>query len=418
MKRALLFLLFALCTLSVSAQNRFPKPDFESGYQYPEEHYIVPGEAFWSVVDIFMLIAMMSIAAWAVIRKRSRTPVIAISLASVLYFGFFRYGCVCSIGSVQNVAIALTDSTYVIPLTVVLFFALPLFFALLFGRVFCSGVCPFGALQDLVNIKNYRLSKILTKTLGILPWIYLAFAVMFAVTRSGFIICRFDPFVGIFRLGGETALIIFGVLLLIASLFTGRPFCRFICPYGALLSLFSRVSVWKINITANCINCQLCHNSCPVDAIMPPYENRVKESRAKGVKRILNYFVLLLFMTALGTFLMRMTSDTLSRVNKNVRLYEMVLQNEIKPQEMQSLDLQAFYGQGGSVEVLKHEVDRIKSEFNVWSAISGGFIGLVIGLTLISLSVKRTRKTYEIDRAGCVNCGRCFSYCPQNLIKP
>lgn len=72
-------------------------------------------------------------------------------------------------------------------------------------------------------------------------------------------------------------LLLFGALLLILSVFTGRPFCRFLCPYGALLSLFSSVSIWKIRLSRKaCINCELCHNSCPVDAIRSPYANKGK----------------------------------------------------------------------------------------------------------------------------------------------
>ena len=409
--------IFALVVFSLSsnAQNRFPKPDFESGYQYPTEHYAVPNEILWNAIDIVMLVLLMSVVAWAVIRKRVRIPVIVVSIISVLYFGFFRHGCVCSIGSVQNIALALVDKTYNMPFVVLLFFTLPILFTILFGRVFCAGVCPFGALQELVNIKNHKLSKALTTALGIIPWIYLIFTILFAITHSGFIICRFDPFIGIFRLGGEIPLIIFGVLLLIASIFTGRPFCRFICPYGALLSLFSRVSIWKTKITPKeCINCELCHNACPVDAIRPPYENKVKESRIKGVKRILTYFVVLPMMMMIGAMLMRMTSDTFSHVNKDVRLYEMVLLNEQQPQEVQTLELQAFYGQGRTIEELIPIVEKTKAEFKLYSTIGGGCLGLLIGLTLISLSLKRTRKQYEIDDAHCVNCGRCFSYCPQN----
>jgi len=415
LNRFWLILLLLAFSLSSIAQNRFPKPDFESGYQYPAEHYEVPNEVFWTTIDITMLVILMSVVVFAVIRKRVRTPVIAVSVISVLYFGFFRHGCVCSIGSIQNIALALVDKSYTIPVSVLLFFALPILFTILFGRVFCAGVCPFGALQELVNVKNYRLSKVLTTVLGLIPWFYLAFAVLFAITHSGFIICRFDPFVGIFRLGGETVLIVFGVILLIASIFTGRPFCRFICPYGALLSLFSRVSIWKTSITKKeCIDCELCHNACPVDAIRPPYDNKVKESRAKGVKRILIYFVVLPVMMFLGAILMRSMSDAFSRVNKNVRLYEMVLENETQPQEVQSLELQAFYGQGGSIEKLTSGIGKIQQKFKLYSTIMGVFLGSIIGLTLIGLSLKRSRKHYEIDDANCVNCGRCFSYCPQN----
>ena len=52
-----------------------------------------------------------------------------------------------------DIALALADSTYPVPLAVVAFFALPLGFALFFGRTFCAGVCPMGAMQDLVSLR-------------------------------------------------------------------------------------------------------------------------------------------------------------------------------------------------------------------------------------------------------------------------
>ena len=397
------------------AQNRFPKPDFESGYTYPLHHYLIPNEQVWVGIDIALLVLLMSFVAWAVIRRGVRWPVIAVSLFSVAYFGFFRKGCVCSIGALQNVALALVEPSYSISFAALLFFVLPVLFTILFGRVFCAGVCPFGALQELVNVKNYRLSKTVTTVLGLIPWIYLTLAVLFAVTNSTFIICRFDPFVGIFRLGGEMPLIMFGVALLVISVFTGRPFCRFICPYGALLSLFARVSIWRTKITKqDCINCELCHNACPVDAILPPYDNRMKESRATGVKRLLTYMLILPLMAVTGALTMRMLSDSLSRTHKEVRLYEMVLENEQNPQEIQSLELQAFYGQERDVESLAEQVVAIKREFRLYATIAGVLLGIVFGFSLIGLSIKRTRKKYEINDAQCVNCARCFSYCPQN----
>jgi len=416
-KTASSIIILSLISLVAFAQSRFPKPDFESGYVYPEEHYIIPNEALWSYIDIAILVLLMSFVAWAVIKKQIRWPVMLTSVVSIAYFGFFRHGCVCSIGAVQNVSLALTSDLYTIPLFVLLLFILPIIFALFFGRVFCAGVCPLGALQEVVNIKNYKLSRVVTSVLGIFPWIYLGFAVLFAITNSGFIICRYDPFVGIFRLGGELPLLLFGIILLIFSVFTGRPFCRFICPYGAILSLFSRVSFRQVKITKKeCINCQLCHNACPVDAIRPPYENKVKESRSTGVKRILQYIVFLPLMIIAGATMMYTLSDRFSKMNKEVQLYDMVIANEIQPQAIQSLELQAFYGMGRNVEELETQITVIKKEFRMYSRAIGAFLGLVIGLTLIGLSTKRTRKFYEIDDANCVCCGRCFSYCPQNII--
>jgi len=398
--------------------SRFPKPDFESGYVYPEQHFFTPNEALWSYIDIAILVLLMGFVAWAVIKKQVRWPVMLTSVISIAYFGFFRNGCVCSIGAIQNVSLALASNLHTIPLYVLLLFILPIIFTLFFGRVFCAGVCPLGALQEVVNIKNYKLSKVVTSVLGVFPWIYLGFAVLFAVTNSRFIICHYDPFVGIFRLGGEFPLIVFGVLLLIISIFTGRPFCRFLCPYGAILSLFSRVSFRQVKITKKeCINCQLCHNACPVDAIHPPYENKVKESRAVGVKRLLRYLVFLPLMVIAGVVVMLTLSDKFSRANNVVQLYDMVIENEARPQAVQSLELQAFYSQERTVAEFAVQVEEIKKQFRTYSGIIGAFFGLVIGFTLISLSTKRTRKHYEIKSADCVSCGRCFKYCPNERVR-
>ncbi len=395
--------------------SRFPRPEFESGYQYPERDYFVPYETFWNVLDIVLLVALMSLITWAAYKKRTRGPIIITSLISVAYFGFFREGCVCSIGSIQNIALAMVDNTYHLPLVVLLFFLLPIIFAFLFGRVFCAGVCPFGALQELLNVKNYRISKSVCSALSVIPWIYLFFALLYALTRSRFIICQFDPFIGIFRLGGDFGLITFGGILLVMSIFTGRPFCRFLCPYGALLSLFSSVSIWKIKITEKtCVNCQLCHNSCPVDAVLPPYQNNNTEARYDGVIRVLKYAVGLPLLMVLGALLMRMSSANLSYANKEVRLYELVQIQEAHPDNEMLPEVEAFYAQGRTVEELQQSNDAVQADFRFYGTIVGALIGLVIGLKLINLSVRRTRKEYEIDHKNCVSCGKCFSYCPQN----
>ena len=406
-----------IATLLLQAP-RFPKPDFESGYQYPNILYPVPNEMLWDVIDVIMLVLLMSIVAWAALKKHSRKPIFWVSIISIGYFGFFRSGCICSVGSIQNIALALADTSYVLPITVFLIFILPIAFTLLFGRVYCGGVCPFGALQEIVNVKNGKIPRPIAEALSIVPWIYLIFALLYAATRSRFIICQFDPFVSIFRLGGDAGMILFGVVLLIASMFTGRPFCRFLCPYGAILSLFSNVSIYKTKLTHNqCINCSLCHNSCLVDAVRPPYDNKVKESRETGTQRVLLYLIIIPVFAVAGAFIMRHFSYDLSRANKDVKLYDMVMAYEANPTNEMDFELEAFYGQGGSIDELTAIYNEIEHRFSFLSTIAGILIGLVIGLKLLNLSLKRTRVEYEIDNAACVSCGRCFSYCPQNIVR-
>lgn len=414
MGRLIMFVVALLAPIVAMAQNRFPKPDFESGYEYPDHEYAVPNEILWDVLDVTMLLALLLAATWAVMKKRK--PMTWISIVSVLYFGFLREGCVCSVGSIQNVALALVDPAYSMPWNVLAFFLLPVVFALLFGRVFCAGVCPMGALQELVNVKSGKIGKPVAMVLGLLPWLYLIMTLLYALTRSRFIICQFDPFIGIFRLGGDVELLIFGVVLLIISVFTGRPFCRFLCPYGALLSLFSAVSIKKVELTKKkCVNCDLCHSACPIDAIRAPYANTPQEERREGVKRLLGYMLFLPLLMVTGALLMRMSAEGLSRAHKDVRLYDMVVEYEAQAApETMPLEVEGFYVKGITVDELKATRDAVVEEYCTYSTWAGAAMGLVLALALIRFSVKRRRETYEIDPAACVACGRCFEYCPQN----
>ena len=427
MRKILLTIASALVCARGLCEARFPKPDFTSGYQYPEITHGVPMEQLWNVVDVVLLVAMMSGVVWAAYRRRSRAVIYSTSIISVLYFGFFRSGCVCSIGSIQNVTLALTDPSYHLPWYVILIFLLPIVFTLLFGRVFCAGVCPLGALQELINVRNLRISKAVAATLGIIPWVYLAFTILYAATRSQFLICRFDPFVGIFRLGGDLGIIVFGIALLVMSVFVGRPFCQYLCPYGAVLSIFASLSWKKLGITEKtCINCGLCIRSCPVDAIRTPQTSRMKEARMTGVKRIIVFAILLPLFTIAGAFLVGKNSDALSKAHKSVYLYEQI--SEVRgerlegsgqdtlnstPSTLNSLEVETFNAQGRSIEELKAEVDIIKHQYSIYSYLAGALIGFVIGFKLLKLSLKRSRNTYEIDSARCTMCGKCFEYCPQ-----
>jgi NAD-dependent dihydropyrimidine dehydrogenase PreA subunit len=63
------------------------------------------------------------------------------------------------------------------------------------------------------------------------------------------------------------------------------------------------------------------------------------------------------------------------------------------------------------------EAARIRSSFQVGSRVFGGWVGLVIGVKLISLALRRKRTDYEPDRGDCFACARCFEYCPNELVR-
>src|SRR5690554_1626558 len=204
LKYILFTVYFFLFTFSVWAQQqRFPKPEFESGYEQPSTVTPEPRALALEYFDVLILLVVLSLATWLALKKRSRQGILWLSVFTLIYFGFYRNGCICSIGAIQNVTLSFADPTYAISLTALLFFLLPLAFTLFFGRTFCAGACPLGAIQDLVIIKPISLPKWLNKTLGLIPYIYISLAVLLAATGTDFIICRYDSFVGLFRMDAQ-----------------------------------------------------------------------------------------------------------------------------------------------------------------------------------------------------------------------
>jgi NAD-dependent dihydropyrimidine dehydrogenase PreA subunit len=77
----------------------------------------------------------------------------------------------------------------------------------------------------------------------------------------------------------------------------------------------------------------------------------------------------------------------------------------------------AFRATGEDVKELYDEASEIIDRFVLGGWLLGGFIGLVVGLKLVGLSVRRQRTDYEADRASCLACGRCFEYCPREHLR-
>ncbi len=406
------------CNTLLNGQDRFPRPEFESGYVYPVDQMPTQRAQGWEYFDVAVLIFALLVATWLALKKRSRPGLILLSVFSLAYFGFYRQGCICSVGSVQNVALALFNTGYTIPLSTLLFFIIPLLFALAFGRVFCAGVCPLGAIQELSGFNPVKLPKTIESVLAAVPFIYLAIAILFAVTKSQFLICRYDPFVGIFRLDAPYTMIVFGALLLIAGIFINRPYCRYLCPYGVLLNIFSRFSGKHLTITpAECTNCRLCEEACPYDAILPSDFNRKKEEPVRIRKRFITYLLLLPLFSLAGGVILYNLAPSLATVNTNVRLAREMRSEKKTGIESVSKAAIAFKESGKSEADLFTEELTIIKRFRSASPWAGIFLGLSLGISLIYYTIRSKRTEYKPHQGKCFSCGRCFKYCPVEAIK-
>jgi NosR/NirI family transcriptional regulator, nitrous oxide reductase regulator len=397
----------------IVAQQRFPKPEFESGYTQPEIQTPLPRSEILEYLDVFVLLAALSLITWLILRKRSRKGVFWVSVFSLIYFGFYRLGCICSIGAIQNVTLALFDPGYKIPLTAIAFFAIPLFFTLFFGRTFCAGVCPLGAIQDLVAFRPRKINPWIAKMLGLIPFIYLGLAVLFAATSTDFIICRYDPFVGFFRLDATFLMFSIGGIFLLTGVFIARPYCRFFCPYGVLLNLTSRFSKWHLTITpAECIQCRLCEDSCPYDVIEKPVSVDVLENRDKAVRRWMFTGLLIPVFILIGVWAGYSFHENLAFAHPEVKLAGHLYLDESEITEDIKIEIDAFKSSGKSIEMQYTEAASIIDQFKTGSMILGGFLGLALGLTLLNLTRFYHRTDYVPNKGNCLSCGRCMDYCP------
>jgi NosR/NirI family transcriptional regulator, nitrous oxide reductase regulator len=417
---ALAVLTFGTAALS-AAEFRFPPPEFDTGHTLPVTTTPEPRTLTHEVIDAGVLLLALAVATWIVYRKRSRRWVIGLSLASLAYFGFYRNGCVCAIGSIQNVALGMFDRSYAIPLTVLVFFLAPLVFALFGGRVFCAGVCPHGALQDLVLIKPVKVPGWLEHSLGLIPFVFLGAGVVFAATGTAFVICRYDPFVPLFRLTGSVMMLTLGAAFLVVGMFVGRPYCRFLCPYGALLRLASLVSKWRVRVTPDfCTQCRLCEHSCPYGAMRQPVVPAPRPEPAARQRRRLAVLLLALpVLVTAGALVGASLAPAASRLHPTVELAERYVRQLQAPVQYPPMTAEALSLERAEAdpEALLASARQIRERLSLAAWLFGGWVGLVIGVKLLALSVRVRRTDFEPDRGTCVACARCFEFCPNELVR-
>lgn len=399
------------------AGDLIPTPEFKD-HAIPVSMPPAPESMAWEWVNVLILLGALCLASYLALVRRSRRGLFLLAVASLIWFGFVRDGCVCSIGATQNVVYALGDSSYVIPATVVLVFVLPLVFTLFFGRTFCAAVCPLGAIQEVVAVRSVRVPSWLDHALGLIPYVYLGAAVIFAVSGTAFVICRYDPFVGIFRLTGDVNMLVFGGCLLFLGLVVGRPYCRYLCPYGAVLGVLSKVAKWHATIPPEqCIQCRLCEDSCPYGAIQEPAPPLTPQALPAARRRLAAMLLATPVIIAAGCGLGLLLAVPLSRMDPQVRLAERMRQEE-SGQVAGTIDAsEAFRGTGRPVSELYADALARRARFRTLGAWLGAWTGLVIGVKLVTLSIRRKRTDYQPDRTRCVSCGRCYWYCPGEQVR-
>ena len=148
--------------------------------------------------------------------------------------------------------------------------------AFLFGRFYCSVICPFGILQDIIGA-IFRRKSGASKNFYYVRYVILAFVVSAMVLGVTSVLRFFDPYSNFGNiLSGflnikTVSVFTFVPFIIIAALvlWKNRIFCTTICPVGTFLGLFSKFGYKKMYISQElCKGCGQCEKECPAGAIV------------------------------------------------------------------------------------------------------------------------------------------------------
>ncbi|MGI6711810.1 MAG: 4Fe-4S binding protein [Bacillota bacterium] len=164
----------------------------------------------------------------------------------------------------------------------VIIFVLGIFF----GPVVCSYMCPLGSVQEWIGKLGKKIFKQrynhfmpakLDKVLRYIRYIVLILVIYMTTQSLKLVFLKVDPYFALFHFWSDEAtlggLIVLGITLLL-SLFIERPWCKYACPFGALMGLTNFFSLFKIKRNnASCIHCKICDRVCPMNIVISDKTN-------------------------------------------------------------------------------------------------------------------------------------------------
>jgi len=244
-------------------------------------------------------------------RARVLISILFFILTSIIFLNINEWLTTKSAGAITYLQLAPSLIKF---LSVAGFSALGFVFIILitfiFGRVYCSSICPLGTFQDIISYLSRKIKKknnhFLLKPYSVIRYSFLSLTIIFLLSGSIFLLNLLDPFSNFGRIISNLVRpivlyirnFISGILesvnlfflspadlknidlisvaigltvLLVVIAFSykkGRLFCNTICPVGTLLGIFSRFSVFQIAIDeSTCKSCNLCERECKAGCI-------------------------------------------------------------------------------------------------------------------------------------------------------
>ncbi|MDP8203570.1 MAG: 4Fe-4S binding protein [Candidatus Tenebribacter mawsonii] len=156
--------------------------------------------------------------------------------------------------------------------------------SILWGRRFCGYACPFGTVQEIIYNLNPRSKKNrqlhlpvrLHKLLNGLKYIIMLITILAVFLSVQYIYMKFCPVLAVSHPQNITIYSIATLFVIfIVGYFINRFWCRYLCPYAALMNVFQYIGkllhVKSNRIHANedlCVDCRLCSKCCPMQIVI------------------------------------------------------------------------------------------------------------------------------------------------------
>ncbi len=220
--------------------------------------------------------------------------IVQLSFLLLILVGVFVWEANCEIwcpfGGIESAYTYLTDGNMTCSLGTSNFFILGscLLMTLLARRVFCGYACPIGTISEwthrlgrAIALPKIRVPSLVDRFLSPLRYVVLVL-ILFLTWRAGELLFRkVDPVYALISRHGEDitvwAYVVLGGIVLLSLLIT-LPFCRWFCPFAAVLAPLSRLAPNRIVRDRNsCIDCGLCSERCPME-IPVASRNRVVDN--------------------------------------------------------------------------------------------------------------------------------------------
>lgn len=210
------------------------------------------------------------------------------SLLIFLSLSHLRYGiekaasidAYCPYGAVESFLTNITTGSYLnrVWTSSFILMAITILTTILFGRVFCSYLCPLGAIQEWLRSlgrkmgvkKDLELPASVDKYARYLKYPIMIFIAYYSFKTGDLFFRNYDPYNALMHFGNEyeEKMFAYGILaiVLFSALFSKNWWCRYLCPMGAFLAIIKKISPFKIvRDNKSCVSCGICDKVCPAN---------------------------------------------------------------------------------------------------------------------------------------------------------